>query len=219
MPTLPTNPHAIGDSGHVNDHNTIVTALTLLPPIGAVTAYAGTSAPDSWLFCFGQAISRTTYASLFAALGTGYGVGDGTSTFNLPDLRGRTIAGFDNMGGTDSGRLDWANTPGTSGGAQTHTLSAAESGVPAHQHANTLGAESAHTHSAGFSVSAYIPGNAGLGTANYMWATGGINGFTTGAGSSHNHTITNVNNTTAAAANAHNNMQPTLLLNWIIRAT
>jgi microcystin-dependent protein len=122
-------------------------------PIGMITPYAGSTAPTNWQLCYGQAISRTTYASLFAIIGTAYGVGDGTTTFNLPDLRGRTVAGLDNMGGSDAGRLSTANTLGTTTGTETVTLTSAQSGVPAHAHANTVtnnavttGAGSAHQH-------------------------------------------------------------------------
>jgi len=69
-------------------------------PAGAVMPFAGATEPAGWLLCYGQAVSRTTYSSLFAAVGTLYGVGDGSTTFNLPDLRGRVVAGQDDMGGT-----------------------------------------------------------------------------------------------------------------------
>ncbi len=66
-----------------------------LAPSGAVMAYAGSSAPDGWLVCDGTAVSRTQYASLFAAVGTAHGSGDGTTTFQLPDYRGRFLRGVD----------------------------------------------------------------------------------------------------------------------------
>lgn len=74
-------------------------------PSGILVPYAGSSAPSGWLLCDGSAVSRTTYAALFAAISTTYGVGDGSTTFNVPDLRGRIPAGQDNMGGTAAGRL------------------------------------------------------------------------------------------------------------------
>ena len=74
-------------------------------PTGSMMAYAGSSAPSGWLLCAGQAVSRTTYAALFSAISTAYGTGDGTTTFNLPDLRGRIPAGKDDMGGTAANRL------------------------------------------------------------------------------------------------------------------
>ena len=79
-------------------------------PTGTIIPYGGTSAPTGWLMCFGQAVSRTTYSALFAAIATTFGVGDGSSTFNLPDLRGRAVFGQDNMGGTTAGRLTLAGS-------------------------------------------------------------------------------------------------------------
>lgn len=63
--------------------------------VGAVIAFAGASAPSKWLICNGAAVSRTTYSSLFSIVGETYGAGDSSTTFNLPDLRGRVIAGLD----------------------------------------------------------------------------------------------------------------------------
>ena len=74
-------------------------------PTGVLNPYAGATAPVGWLLCFGQAISRTTYSTLFTAIGTTYGVGDGSTTFNLPDMRGQGTAGLDNMGGTSRDRV------------------------------------------------------------------------------------------------------------------
>ena len=65
-------------------------------PIGAMMAYGGATAPSGWLLCYGQAISRTTYSALFAVIGIAYGAGDESSTFNLPDKRGRASIGADN---------------------------------------------------------------------------------------------------------------------------
>lgn len=73
--------------------------------IGSMVAFGGITAPAGWLLCFGQAVSRTTYALLFAIIGTAYGVGDGTTTFNLPDRRGRVSIGKDNMGGSAANRI------------------------------------------------------------------------------------------------------------------
>lgn len=76
----------------------------LTVPVGTISAYAGASAPTGWLFCRGQNVSRTTYSRLFAVIGTTYGVGDGSTTFALPDLRGEFIRGLDAGRGVDSGR-------------------------------------------------------------------------------------------------------------------
>src|SRR5262249_21157687 len=75
-----------------------VDALSFVPP-GAMVAYGGSSAPAGWQLCAGQAVSRTTFAALFSVIGTTFGVGDGSTTFNLPDLRGRVPAAADAMGG------------------------------------------------------------------------------------------------------------------------
>lgn len=94
-PTAPTQ--SIGDSSTKLATTAFVIANGgLPPPIGSVIAYAGTSAPSAnWAICNGQAISRTTFAVLFALLGITFGSGDGTTTFNIPDLRGRVVAGVD----------------------------------------------------------------------------------------------------------------------------
>jgi len=95
-------------------------------PIGSVLPYAGSTIPTYFLECDGSAVSRTTYASLFTAIGTTWGTGDGSTTFNLPDFRGRTLLGA----GTGSGLT--ARTLGGTGGAETVTLAASE--IPAHKH-------------------------------------------------------------------------------------
>lgn len=84
--------------------NTFKETIGVTVPVGAVLPYAGHAAPTGWALCDGAAVSRTTYAKLFIVLATTYGAGNGSSTFNLPDLRGRVVAGDDDMGGVDSGR-------------------------------------------------------------------------------------------------------------------
>lgn len=207
-----------------------VAQLNALIPPGSVITTAATSAPSGWLLCSGAAVSRTTYAALFAVIGTTYGAGDGSTTFNLPDLRGRVAAGLDNMGGTDAGRLDWANTIGTTGGAQNHTLTTAE--MPSHTHIQDAHThtQNAHTHtqdahSHGLSVGTVVLVGNGGGVA-YMTSSGAYGTYN--AATINNATATNQNttatnnNTTATNQNtggggAHNNMQPTLLLNYIIK--
>jgi len=109
---------------------------TLVVPVGGCVDYFGSSSPNSnFAFPYGQAISRTTYSVLFALVGTTYGGGDGSTTFNLPDLRGKVTAALDNMGGsaagitggsigtvsTDNGTLD-GSALGSRGGNSTHVL-------------------------------------------------------------------------------------------------
>jgi microcystin-dependent protein len=111
-------------------------------PLGASVDYWGSSAPSSYfVFPYGQAISRTTYAALFSLIGTGYGSGDGSTTFNIPDIRGRIVAGADGMGGSLAGRLDTASGMngtgvGAVGGAQTKTLLTAN--LPAYTPSGTI---------------------------------------------------------------------------------
>lgn len=78
---------------------------TILIPLGIVLDYAGPTAPIGWFFPYGQAVSRTTYIELFQVIGTAFGAGDGSTTFNLPDCRGRVNAGRDDMGGSAASRL------------------------------------------------------------------------------------------------------------------
>jgi phage-related tail fiber protein len=77
--------------------------VNLIPP-GAVRFFARTTAPDGWLKCNGAAVSRTTYAVLFSAIGTTWGAGDGSTTFNVPELRGEFPRVWDDGRGVDSGR-------------------------------------------------------------------------------------------------------------------
>jgi phage-related tail fiber protein len=81
-----------------------LTFAQAINPVGAVIWVATSTAPNGFLKANGAAVSRTTYAALFAALGTQFGAGDGSSTFNLPDLRGEFIRGWDDSRGVDSGR-------------------------------------------------------------------------------------------------------------------
>ena len=81
-------------------------------PIGSVSAFSA-SVPSGWIDCDGSAISRTSYASLFSEIGTLYGVGDGSTTFNIPDLRGEFIRGYDNGRGVDSARVLGSSQPAT----------------------------------------------------------------------------------------------------------
>lgn len=113
-----------------SDGEAVVTASTPGVPPGVVMEDAGTGdAPDGWLVCDGAAYSRATYADLYARIGTTYGAGDGSTTFNVPDYRGRVGVGPD--GG--AGRLVAATAAGVAGGSATHTLTAAQ--MPVHSHA------------------------------------------------------------------------------------
>src|SRR5690606_17084665 len=103
--------------------------------IGDVVWRAVQEAPVGTLLCDGSEVSRTTYEDLFDKIGTTYGVGDGSSTFNLPNLQRRTIIG---VGGT-AGANGPANTMGATGGAESHALTGAELAMHSHGLSN-------HTH-------------------------------------------------------------------------
>lgn len=99
--------------------------------VGEIKAYGGSTAPTGWLLCQGQAVSRSTYATLFSVIGTTYGSGDGSTTFNVPDFRGRVPIGSGTGTATDA----TAHSLGSTGGAETHTLKINE--MPSHNH-NTI---------------------------------------------------------------------------------
>ena len=202
-------------------------------PTGAVIAFAGSSAPSGWLLCFGQTVSRTTYATLFAVLSTTYNTGGEAGTdFRLPDLRGRTVAGIDNMGGTDAGRLDIANSSGTVVGTQYVTLTSAE--MPSHTHTqdshNHTQDSHNHTqnsHGHNFNDPGFIPGvtNIGVGGGGTgFYGRTATQGIFIGDATATNQATTATNQATTATnqntggGGAHNNMQPTMVLNYIIKA-
>lgn len=124
-------------------------------PVGTIIDYAGNAIPEGWFFCTGQALSRTQFADLFAAIGTIWGAGDGVSTFNLPDTRGRVLASPDAMGGTPANRITIATTTiGSGAGNQnlhTHTHTITDPGHvhgvgdPGHVHGIS---DPGHSHSA-----------------------------------------------------------------------
>lgn len=94
-------------------------------PIGAIMPFGGGTVPDNYLLCDGQAVSRTEYATLFQTIGTAFGVGDGSTTFNIPNLKGRVPVGV------DSTQTEF-DTLGETGGEKKHTLTANE--MPRHNH-------------------------------------------------------------------------------------
>lgn len=102
-----------GSNLTISGSNT-VTLPTPQMPSGCIMAYGGTTAPSGWLLCDGSAVSRTTYAGLYAIIGNAYGSGDGTTTFNLPDFRGRFLRGVDGTAGNDPDKA--TRTASNSGG-------------------------------------------------------------------------------------------------------
>ena len=109
-------------------------------PVGSIVAYSSTTIPTNWLLCDGRAISRTEYSLLFSIIGTTYGVGDGSTTFNLPNLKGRVPVGV------DSSQTEF-DTLGETGGEKTHTLTVDE--MPSHQHDLTIDSSEGSYHASG----------------------------------------------------------------------
>ena len=100
-------------------------------PTGSVYTFAGSTVPTGWLKCNGALLSRTTYASLFAVIGTTYGAGDGSTTFALPDLRGEFVRGADDGRGVDAGRVLGSAQAGQNA-SHTHAASASPAGGHSH---------------------------------------------------------------------------------------
>jgi microcystin-dependent protein len=209
-----------------------------LVPAGAVQMFAGSSAPGGWLLCTGQAVSRTTYSALFSAISTTYGVGDGSTTFNLPDMRARMPIGATN-GSAPAGLSTRAL--GATGGAESVTLTGAQSGTSVHGHGHNISSTAdnsgalTHTHASGTlaingrqSASA-THGHTGTTTAATAASNAGATNFSLGVTGStdnntslaHSHTINisgGVSNSSAAnAAESHENMSPFIALNYIIK--
>jgi microcystin-dependent protein len=183
-----------------NDPNfasTVADALAALVPAGTVIQSARVSAPAGYLLCEGQAVSRSTYASLFDAIGTTYGSGDGSSTFNLPNLQGRVPVG------KNSGTF---STLGATGGAETHTLTVDQ--IPSHNHGGSTNTTGAHTHVVNNQNTQQFVTAAGSTYGLITSQTGGA----TGSAGNHSHTISS-----QGGGQAHNNLQPYIVLNYMIK--
>ena len=148
-------------------------------PPGAILQFAGLTAPEGYLLCQGQAVSRAGYARLYAVIGVIYGAGDGSTTFNIPDYRGRVPVGF------SPGEIEFA-TLGQRGGAKRHTLTVDE--IPSHDHEPRSG---------------WGPGG-GLGDG---WSR--VDG--NNPRNSWGRTVS------AGGGQSHNNLQPYIAANFIIR--
>jgi microcystin-dependent protein len=186
-------------------------------PIGGLMPFIMTTAPNSsFVFPSGQAISRTTYSTLFAGVGTTYGSGDGSTTFNVIDLRGRVPAGVDNMNGSAASRIGSVvtdngtivgSTLGSTGGQSTHVQTSGE--MAAHSHTFTGDAMAPHTHT--HNGAAAYTGNQGGGGSN---ATGNGAGASTSSDSAGTPTG---GNSTSGASTAMAWLQHTIMTNYILR--
>ena len=200
-----------------------------ITPIGVIRLFAGSVAPNGWLVCNGDTVSRSAYSDLFKVIGTTYGAGNSNSTFTLPDMRGRCPIGV------GTGTSLTARTLGSNVGAETATL--AETNLPSHTHTATVGTQSAnhthtgtsgnisadHTHGWGRNVGS--SGSYGLRdganrSANGTPNTGGVSAnhthtTTTGNESAnHTHTVTNSNTGSGTPVGI---MLPSIVVNFIIK--
>lgn len=225
----------------------VITSTIAQMPVGSLTAYAGSSVPSGWLLCAGQEVSRTTYAALDSVIGTTYGAytngsgGAGTTHMRLPDLRGRSIFGKDDMNGTAASRVTNAvsgitgTTLGSAGGDQrlhshTHIQNAHTHTQDAHNHTqNSHGHtinDPGHTHSVSWLNNINVGVFTGTFGAIGSNTSGNVNSNTTGI-SINSQTATNQSatatnqNTTATnqttGAGASENMPPSIILNYIIK--
>jgi len=190
------NGAVMGDDGNGN----FTTLPQFLVPIGAAIPYAGSSSPYSnWAICNGAAVSRTTYATLFGILGITFGSGDGITTFNLPDLRGRVVAGVDGGANRLTTATQTSQTLGGNGGAELIALTLAQ--IPVHNHGIN---DPSHAHG-------YQEFSAGSGTV------GGGGAFGANIAGTTNSATTGITTQNAGSGSSHPNVQPTMQLNYLIR--
>jgi microcystin-dependent protein len=176
---------------------------------GFILQYAGTTAPAGWLLCDGSAVSRTTYAGLFAVIGTSYGAGNGSTTFNLPNLKSKIPAGY------YASDADF-NLMGKTGGAKTQTLTAAQ--LPAHNHGvGSLSAASGGSHSHSLSDKHAPDRTVASGFLSSLTKGYSTTSRTTGSDGSHSHTLSG-NSGSTGSSSAFNIMQQYITVNFIIRA-
>jgi len=185
-----------------------------IPLGGGMPFFLATAPNSSFVFPYGQAVSRITYATLFAGMSTTFGSGDGSTTFNLPDLRGRIPAGKDDMGGSTASRLTNSGSSivgtklGATGGGETQTLTLAQlpTGITSANASQTINVTS--------SVGGILSGG------SFQQFTGGtVNSIQNGSigtvTSTGNNSISVTSNNTGG--NAHPIVQPTIVCNYIIR--
>jgi microcystin-dependent protein len=188
-------------------------------PIGSCIDFFGATAPNSsFVLAYGQAISRTAYSTVFAIFGTNYGTGDGSTTFNIPDLRGRIVAGKDDMGGSAASRLTSsyfgtsAASVGATGGAESLALSLAQlpTGITSVNGTQGISVTSGATNVTQNAVYISYPNAGGGGTI--VLNSGPTNSPLTSTGSN-SISVTSSN----TSGNAHRTVQPTMIANKLIR--
>lgn len=157
---------ADGNAVKVKEHTTALQAASVaLVPIGAVVPFWGLQEPAGWLLCKGQAVSRATYKELFDVIGTRSGAGNGSTTFNVPDLRESLVYGVGDSG-------SFTQTMGAVVGEKAHTLTVAE--MPSHSHPLSTGNQ-AHSFAWGASGTVHLPVSAvgGAATGNQLYTQQG----------------------------------------------
>lgn len=190
-------------NGQLDGENLAESIRNALIPIGTVLATVRSSAPEGFLLCQGQEVSRTTYAALFAAMGTTYGAGNGTTTFNLPDFRGRVPVGVE----AGSGRLTpQPGAQGQAGGSSILQTHAHGAGSLVTSDENTV-----HSHQLGWFGNIR---HEGTGIAYNTVDVGGSTN-TTGQNVFHKHTISG--STAAEGGGGSGNMQPYQVVQWMVR--
>lgn len=165
-------------------------------PAGVLMPYGGnSSAPSGWLFCRGQAVNRVTYATLFAAIGTSFGAGNGSTTFNIPDMRGQFIRGFNNESSGDDASRTFGSKQDDEVKAHNHgsgSLAAASGG--GHNHAKGTLAVADHNHAKGtLAVASHNHAKGTLAVADHNHAAGTLAAASAGA---HTHD-TNIKSNTS----------------------
>jgi len=176
-------------------------------PVGTIVLFAGSVVPEGWLLCDGSAVSRTQYARLFQVIGTTYGAGDGSTTFNLPNLRGRVPVGLD----TAQSEFD---TLGKTGGVKSVTLTVSQ--MPAHDHGIASYSISNDVHSHSYIKSRVYTNFCIADGSSYAKLADDYTSYTTSSDGSHSHSARGYTDNTGGGQ-AHNNLQPYLVLNCIIK--
>jgi microcystin-dependent protein len=218
----PSSTYKLDVNGKSNVSDGVYQAGFLLVPPGAIMPYAASTAPGGWLICDGSAVSRTTYSALFALVGSQYGNGDGINTFNLPNMNGRMIVGYNSADGN-------FDSLGEAGGSKTATLTTNE--LPAHTHTGTTSTDGLHNHditdpghrhtittinddfnNSGASPPGFSADSAGTRTWDIMSTN--QTGITINNGGSHSHTFTTAS---TGSGNAFAIMNPYITLNYIIK--
>ena len=188
--------------------------------VGTIVEYGGSADPGgAWLLCDGRALSRTAHAELFAVLQDTYGAGDGASTFNIPDYRGRT--GYMPRGAKAIAQTVADIVRGVAGGEREHTLTPAETAVRSHTHrilGNTANGGANHNHSMFDNILRYISGGGWFGSGGGPHGADTVNDDTGHTNPQHAHGIDfQSQGLVESNGAAHNNVPPYLGVNRIIR--